>query len=317
MPDPDLKPVAPAFDVDAVVVGGGPAGLSAALTLGRAGRPVVVFDTGEGRNARAAHAHGYLTRDGISPGELRRKGREEAEAYGVVFREERVEDAEALDLRTAGRGFRLTVAGGDTLTTRILVLATGVVDDLPDIPGLAEAWGRTAVHCPYCHGFEFKGRATVVLGRGESTYNMARLLQGWTDDVTILSNGHEHIDDEQEQTLVKRAIPIIRTEVRQIRQRDGRVEAVELVDGEAVPCAVLYVQPPQRMASPLVERLGARLTERGRIDADADGRTDVPGLFVAGDVLNAAQEVATAVAGGMWAGIAANHDLVCGLPKGP
>jgi len=310
MSDPDLKPVAPAFDVDAVIVGGGPAGLSAALTLGRAGRPVVVFDTGEGRNARAEHAHGYLTRDGMSPADLRETGRREAEHYGVTFRDVRVDDAEPL----AG-GFRLTLDGGDTLTARLLVVATGVVDDLPPIPGLDDVWGRTAVHCPYCHGHEFRGRATVVLGRGESTYNLARLLLGWTDRVTLVTNGPEDLDDEQEATLARDGIRIRRAPVARVRQRDGRVEAVELEDGGEVPCDVLYLQPSQHMGSPLAERLGARVTEAGRIDADADGRTSVPGLFVAGDVLNKAQEIATAVAGGMWAGIAANHDLVCGPPS--
>jgi thioredoxin reductase len=309
--DPDLKPVAPAFDVDAAVVGGGPAGLSAALTLGRAGRPTVVFDAGEGRNARARHAHGYLTRDGLSPEDLRRKGRAEAARYGAEVRDARVEDAEPIP-----GGFRLTLDDGQTLTARILVVATGVVDELPDVPGVAEAWGRTVVHCPYCHGHEFKGRRTAVLGRGDSTYSLARLLRGWTDDLTIVTNGPEDLDAEQERTLAAEGIRVRRAPVVRVRQKRGVVEAVELEGGDEIPCAVLYVQPPQRMGSPLAERLGAHVTAAGRIDADADGRTNVPGLFVAGDILNKAQEIATAVAGGMWAGIAANHDLVCGLPEG-
>lgn len=309
-PAADLKPVAPAFDVDAAVIGGGPAGLSAALTLGRAGRPTVVLDSGEGRNRAAEAAHGYLTRDGIPPATLRATGRDEVAAYGVEVRDARVEDA-----RRIKGGYRLTLKGGGTLTARVLVVATGVVDDLPDIDGLAEAWGRTVVHCPYCHGHEFKGRRTAVLGRGDKTFNMARLLKGWTEHVTVVTNGPEDLDADQEATLTAEGIAIRRARIARVRQRGGEVEAVELEGGEEVPCEVLYVQPPQRMASPLAERLGARVTEAGRIDADADGRTGVPGLFVAGDILNKAQEVATAVAGGMWAAIAANHDLVCGIPE--
>lgn len=305
----DLKAVAPTFDVDAIVVGGGPAGLSAALTLGRAGRPTVVFDTNEGRNRYAAHAHGYLSRDGIAPGELRETGRAEAEAYGVEIRDQAVEEA-----RRIPGGFCLTLADGHQLSCEILVVATGVVDDLPDIPGLAEAWGVTAVHCPYCHGHEFAGRATAVLGRGDSTYGMARLLLGWTESVTIVTNGPEDLSEAEERRLAAAGIPIERTPVARLRQTDGEVEAVELADGREIPCGVFYVQPPQHMASDLPESLGAAVVD-GRIEADADGRTAVPGLFVAGDILNRAQQVATAVAGGAWAGIAANHDLLLGAPE--
>lgn len=316
-PDPDLKPVAPTFDADAVVVGAGPAGLSAALTLGRAGRPVVLFDGGPGRNRFAAHAQGFLSRDGVPPDELRAEGLAEVKGYGVDVREARVVEA-----RRVPGGFHLwSVPAGAPddepraeVSCRIVVLATGVTDELPPIDGLADAWGRSAIHCPYCHGHEFRGRRTAVLGRGDTAFGMARMLRGWTDDVTVVTNGPEHLDDEQERALAAAGIAIERAAIRRLRHADGWIEAVEFQDGGELACRVFYVQPPQTMTSPLAESLGVRVVD-GRYEADADGRTDVPGVFVAGDVLNRAQQIATAVAGGAWAGIAANHDLVVGPPE--
>lgn len=311
----DLKPVAPAFDVDAVVVGAGPAGLSAALTLGRAGRPTVLFDGGPGRNHAAAHAHGLLSRDGVPPEALRAEGRREVERYGVDVREARVGEA-----RRVPGGFHVwteaDAPGGRTcVSCRVLVVATGVVDELPDIEGLAEAWGVSAIHCPYCHGHEFRHCPAAVLGRGDTTLSMAEMLRGWTEEITIVSNGPEHLSEAQERELAAVGIGVERAPIRRLVQTDGQVEAVEFVDGRRLPCRVFYLQPPQRMGSPLAESLGAGVTDSGRIDADADGRTGVPGLFVAGDLLNRAQQIATAIAGGAWTGIAANHDLVVGPPE--
>lgn len=296
---------------DAAIVGGGPAGLSAALTLARAGRRTVVFDGAPGRNAPAAHSHGFLTRDGAPPEELRRLGRAEVEGYGGAFREAEVTDA----ARTAD-GFRLTTAEGDAVAARVLVLATGVVDVLPEIPGLAEAWGKSAIQCPYCHGHEHRDAPTALLGRGDTTFNEARLLRGWTRDLTVVTNGPEDLDDAQERTLAAEGTRIVRTPIARLRVSDGQIEAVVFVDGAELPCRTLYLQPPQRQRSPLAERLGIALTEKGCLATDPDGRTAVPGVFVVGDASGGPQSIAVAVAEGTWAGIAANHDLVVGSPEG-
>lgn len=317
-PDPPMpRTVAPEFDTDVAVVGAGPAGLSAALTLARAARPTVVFDGGPGRNRPVAHARGFLTRDGVPPDVLRADGRREAESYGAEVR-----DARVVEARRVPGGFHLWSVPADArddtertcVSARIVVLATGVEDQLPDIDGLAEAWGVTAVHCPYCHGHEFRGRATAVLGRGDGTYAMARLLRGWTDDVTVVTNGPENLDVDQERRLAAEGTAVERAPIRRLLQRDGRVRAVEFDDGRTLACGVFYLHPPQCMASPLAESLGVAVRD-GRYVADADGRTDVPGVFVAGDVLNRTQQIATAVAGGAWAAIAANRDLVVGPPE--
>ncbi len=298
------------LDFDVIVVGGGPAGLSAALTLARAGRRTAVVDSGEYRNQPATNAHGILTRDGTSPEDLRRLGREEVRGYGGTLVERRVTDA-TLDDGT----FRLALDDDSSITARALIVATGVVDELPDIPGVREAWGVGVIHCPYCHGAEHRGEPTAVMGRGESTYHLARLLRGWTDDITVVTNGPEDLDDEQERQLESEGTRIVRSRVTGLRVVGAAVEAVEFEDGEVLQCTAFYLKPPQRFASPLAERLGARVNDEGRIEADPDGRTGVPGLFVAGDIVNRAQQVATAIGGGVWAGIAANHDLVCGPPE--
>ncbi|HYE95529.1 MAG TPA: NAD(P)/FAD-dependent oxidoreductase [Rubricoccaceae bacterium] len=296
---------------DAAIVGGGPAGLSAALTLGRAGRRVVLFDDGQPRNGPSSHAHGFLTRDGVPPDELRRLGREEVGRYGVEVRATRVVDASQAD-----SAFRLTVGDGPPMEARVLLLATGVVDELPEIEGLVEAWGATVVHCPYCHGHEHRGEPTAVLGRGDDTYNLARLLLGWTDDVVVVTNGPEELDAGQEKRLAREGIRIVRTPIARLRVRDRQLEAIEFEDGAALARRVLYVQPPQRQASPLAERLGAVLTDKGVVEVDEDGRTAVKGLFVIGDAADGPQDLASSVAEGLRAGIAANHDLVVGPPKG-
>ncbi|MFN3596465.1 MAG: NAD(P)/FAD-dependent oxidoreductase [Rubricoccaceae bacterium] len=297
------------MDFDAVIVGGGPAGLSAALTLSRAGRRTVLFDADDPRNAPAYHAHGLLTRDGVPPETLRTLGREDVLRYGTEIRTVRVAEV----VKISG-GFRVQTARGRSVETRTLVLATGVVDELPDLPGLAEAWGTSAIHCPYCHGYEWRDRPTAVLGRGDGTYAQARLLRGWTSDLTVLTNGPENLDTSQEHSLSGMGIKVDRRPIARLRCDGKRLVAVQFTDGDETPFDVLYLRPPQRQAAPFAEQLGVPCNGP-HAQADEDGRTSVTGLFVAGDAVNTVQNVAMAIASGVRAGMAANYDLVCGPPR--
>lgn len=301
-------------DYDALIVGGGPAGLSAALTLGRARRRVLVCDAEDARNAPARHAHGLLTRDGTPPLELRRLGREEVERYGVDVR-----DVRLADLVREDGGYRATTARGRSLTASLVILATGVVDDLPDIPGLAEAWGVSAVHCPYCHGHELAGQPTGVLGRGTGTYGLARILRAWTDDLTVLTNGPEHLNASEEASLSAYGVKVDRRPVARFDvSARGHLRAVVFDDGAETPLAALYVRPSQRPGAPFAEALGATCTPSG-VEVDADGRTGVPGLFVVGDAavldvegLHTVQNLAHALHSGVRAGMGALYDLMAG-----
>ncbi len=300
---------APDHDWDVAIVGGGPAGLACALTLGRAGRRVALFDDGRARNASARHAQGLLTRDGTPPFELRDVGRAECRRYGVHLRDVRVDDATPLD---DGAGYRLRV-GGDALTARMLVLASGVEDVLPEIPGLDACWGETAIHCPYCHGHELRDRPTAVLG-GSNAVGFAVLLLGWTSDLTLVPQ-ESALTATDEATLAARGIAVQAGRVAKLAHTDGVVEAVVMDDGARLPVGAVYVQPPQRPRSALAQTLGLSPKDGAAcFVADDDGRVALPGLFLCGDVSAGTQNLASAIDEGTRVGIAVNHELIVGPP---
>jgi thioredoxin reductase len=279
---------------DVIVIGGGAAGLSAALVLGRARRRVAVVDGGEPRNAPAAHMQGYLSRDGLPPAELLQLGRAEVEAYGVNLVSGEVASVEP--------GFSVRLADGRTLAARRLVLATGAVDVLPDIPGLADRWGRDVLHCPYCHGWEVRNEPLGVLGSVEH----ALLIRQWSDDVVFLPHTTDVSDAERAQ-LEGRGIRIVDGEVGALVVEDDRLQGVVLGDGRVVEHAALFLRPPLR---PRLLGLDVELDELGFVHVDGTGRTSVPGVWAAGNVANPRAQVITAAGEGSAAAIAVNNDLV-------
>ncbi len=291
---------------DALIVGGGPAGLSTALTLGRACRRVLVIDDGRPRNAPAAHAWGYLTRDGTPPLEIRALGCKELARYAVEVRDGSVCGAERVD-----GGFRLALEDGEAVEGRMLVLATGVQEMLPDKPGLREAWGTSVAHCPYCHGWEMKGRPTAFYGRGDDAFSMGQFLPLWTDRLVVLSDGPAELTARQRAELDARGVEVDEREVGRFEQTDGQLEAVVFADGARRELGALYLKPDVRPKSQLAERLGATLTPNRIIETDDAGRVPgVPGLYVVGDTTNTTHALALAAASGTAAAFALNHDLV-------
>ncbi len=291
---------------DCIVVGAGPAGLSAALMLGRCRRRVLVCDTGEHRNASAAGIHGYLTRDGIDPGEFLRLAQEEIRRYPTVeFQRIQVTDA-----AKTSSGFTATCAGGLQLTARKLLLATGVVDELPDIDGLRELYGRSVHHCPYCDGWEWRDQPLAIYGRGEAGSALALGLTAWSDDVVLCTDGPSGLSEKEEEVLTQAGIEIREDAVRRLEGRDGLLERVVFSDGEPLPRRALFVCAAQHQRSDLAARLGASFNAKGAVDTGTCEATNVPGLFVAGDSSKEAQFVAVAAAEGSEAGMAINKALL-------
>ena len=290
---------------DAIIVGGGPAGLSAALALGRSRRRVLLAADGPTRNAPASAAHNVFTRDGTPPADLVRIGRDQLAPYDVTLRSERVIDAE----RTA-EGLAVTFAGGDRAEARGLVLAVGVRDVLPDVPGFQELWGTGIFHCPYCHGWEVADQPLALYGRGPTALHLAQLIRGWSRDLILFTDGPSELSDDDRARIERNGIVLREERVERLLGSGGHLEAVVLQGGEALPRAGLFLHPEQELRSDLPHRLGCPLTPQGRVEADAFGRTGVPMVFVAGDAAPGPQSVIAAAASGTMAGALLNHDLL-------
>ncbi len=287
---------------DVVVVGGGAAGLSAALVLGRARRQVAVVDAGAPRNAPAAHMQGFLSRDGMPPADLLAAGRAEVLRYGV----ELIDD-EVVEMKS---GFTLQLAGGRILTARRLLLATGAVDALPDIPGARERWGRDFLHCPYCHGWEVRDQAIGVLGTDQGSVAHAHLLRQWSDDIVFFAHTYAVTADERA-ALEARGISVLDGLVSRFAVADDSLHAVELSDGRVIPRAAVFMRPTLHPhSSRLAESLGCEVDETGFVRVDGTGQTSVPGVWVAGNAGNPRAQVITAAGEGSAAAIAINQDLV-------
>ena len=290
---------------DVVIVGGGPAGLSAALVLGRCRRSVLLCDSGHPRNAASRALHGYLTRDGMPPRELLSLGRQELEEYGIETRHVTV-----TDVRQSVDAFEVLLEGGHRVLTRTVLLATGVKDRLPDVPGLAECYGTTVHHCPYCDGWEVRDRRIVVMGEKVSPAGLALSLKTWSEDVVVCTNNRRvRIPPAQRAQLVANRIRIYDAAIERVTHADGRVVAVVLGSGEEVPCDAIFFTAPQEQHCHLARELGCEFTRKGTVKTDHLGHTCVPGIYVVGDASRDVQFVIVAAAEGAKAGVAINKAL--------
>ena len=295
---------------DVAVIGGGAAGLSAALVLARARRSVIVIDAGSPRNAPAAGVHGFLTRDGISPAELLSLGRAEVEQYGG-----RVIHGEAQAARRTLDGFEVTLDDGRLVTARRLVVTTGLVDELPEIRGLRERWGRDVLHCPYCHGWEFRDEPVGILGTDPLSLHQALLFRQLTADVVLFLHTAPALTDEQAEQMAAWDIRIVAGHVESLEVTDDRLAGVRLQDGTRVARRALVVAPRFVARSQVLASLGLQPTPHPlgigeHIAADATGLTAVPGVWVAGNVTDLKAQVVGAAAGGVAAAAAVNADLI-------
>jgi len=293
-------------EYDVIIIGAGAAGLSAALVLSRARRRVLVVDSGAPRNAPAAHMQGYLSRDGMPPADLLATGRDEVAAYGGQISADHVEDVVACP----GSGFQVRLGTGGWVAARRLLVATGLRDELPDIPGLRERWARDVLHCPYCHGWEVREQRLGVLTDGSAeAVRYAQIVRQWSDDVVLFAPVGS-LADPLRSELVARAIGIVEGDLARVLVDDDRLTGVELTDGRTVPRDALLVPPRLVPNDELLVSLGCSRDDAGWVVKDATGRTSVAGVWVAGNVANPRAQVITAAGEGSAAAIALNADLV-------
>jgi thioredoxin reductase len=292
-------------DFDVVVIGGSAAGLSAALVLSRARRSVLVVDSGTPRNAPAAHMHGFLSRDGFPPKELLTIGRDEVTGYGGT-----ILDGAVAEIASSGSGgFSVLLADGQQFSARRLLVATGLRDELPDIPGLRDRWARDVLHCPYCHGHEVRDQPLGVLGGSPEAVRYAQIIRQWSKDVVFFTPAGMVTADERSQ-LVARSIGIVDGTVKRVLIEDDRLCGVELHDGRRVSRAALFVPPIFVPNNDLLVTLDCDIDDAGWVVTDGTGRTSSPGVWVAGNVANPRAQVITAAGEGSAAAIAINADLV-------
>jgi thioredoxin reductase len=291
---------------DCVIVGGGPAGLSAALMLGRCRRRVLVCDIGAQRNLRSRAIHGYLTRDGIPPAEFLRLARDELAQYHSVEHC----TVEVTDAVRHGPGFRVVCADGAQLFTRKLLLATGVRDELPVIDGLESLYGISVHHCPYCDAWEWRDQPLAVYGTTPDAAGVALGLRVWTSDVLLCTDNSPELKPSQLGRLVPKGIEVRTERVVRLEGTDGFLERVVFAKGRPAERRALFIAGSQRQRSALAARLGCRFTDKGVVDTGQCEATNVPGLYVAGDASKEAQFVIVAASEGTEAGMAIHKALL-------
>ena len=291
---------------DVIIVGGGPAGLSAALVLGRCRRRVLICDAGNPRNAKSHGLHGFLTRDGIEPAEFLRIGREQLRPYETV----ELREIEVTDARREDDGFEITLSNGERLRSRKLLLATGVVDEVPKLEGLDKFYGRSVFHCPYCDGWEFRDQPLAVYGRGENVVGLALELRLWSRDLVICTDGPGEITDKDRQRLEQHRISIREEKIARLEGNGDALEQIVFIDGEAIVVRGMFFSTGQHQASGLAEKLGCDFSEEGCVSTGEYETTNVPGLYVAGDASRLVQFVIVAASEGAQAAVAINKELM-------
>jgi thioredoxin reductase len=292
---------------DVAIIGGGPAGLSAALVLGRSCRQVVVFDDGQYRNYAARQLNGFLGHDGIAPQALRQQCREELRQYNVQIVKQKVLELTVLSEQPSL--FRIQLANGAEVLARKIIFATGMVDELPDIPGLLECYGRTVHHCPYCDAWEHRDQALVLLGYSSSDLRTAFLLQCWSKKVAVCTNGHFLSVHEQEQ-LQRRGIELRQQKVTSLQQDNGELQEILFEEGPPLPAAALFFSSGQAQRSELPASIGCKQNADGRYECEEKQKTEIPGVYIVGDAAKDLQFAIIAAAEGAKAAVAVHEELL-------
>lgn len=290
---------------EVIIIGGSYAGLSSAMALGRSLRRVLVIDAGDPCNKQTPHSHNFITQDGEKPAAIAQKARAQVQAYTTVtFCKTKV-----TDVVREGKGFLVSTENGDTYHAQKLILATGVRDIMPDIPGFAACWGISVVHCPYCHGYEARGQKTGVLAQADAAMHYSPLIRNLTQDLTIITNGKADFTVEQRQKLAANGIQIIEKKVAAIDHTNGQLSQIVFDDHSTMVLDVLYAALPTEQKNHFAEKLGCEITDKNLIKVDAFQKTTVENVFACGDNSSPIRSVANAVAAGNLAGAGVNNSL--------
>ncbi|HZA96183.1 MAG TPA: NAD(P)/FAD-dependent oxidoreductase [Burkholderiaceae bacterium] len=291
---------------DTVIVGGGPAGLSAALVLGRCCRRVLVCDNGQPRNRASKALHGFITRDGIAPSEFLQLAREQLQRYKNV----QLVDSEVTDIARESKSlFRVALTDGRFELTRKVLIATGVVDQLPPIPRIDEFWGKSVHQCPYCDGWELRGAPVAVYGKRTRGLEMARALTAWTSDIALCTDGRSGFSDEVRTHLQRNGIEVIEEKIVELEGEDGQLQALVFDGGRRLPRRALFFDTPSVSRLDLARKLGCQITRKGAVRCGQYEATSVPGVFVAGNLIKDVQLVIVAAAEGTRAAFGINRSL--------
>lgn len=290
---------------DVIIIGGSYAGLSAAMALGRSLKNVLIIDSGNPCNEQTPHSHNFITQDGEKPGIIAEKARSQVLKYKTV----KFHNDLAVNGKKTENGFAITTQTDETFTAGKLIIATGIKDTLPGIKGFSACWGISVIHCPYCHGYEFRNQKTGIMANGERAYHLASLINNLTDNITILTTGKAEFNTEQLAKLDKHGIQILENEISEIEHENGQIKNVIFKDGSKMDFNAVYAAIPFEQHSAIPVALGCELTEQGHIKVDNFQQTTVEDLYACGDNSSIMRSVSNAVATGNFAGAMVNKAL--------
>lgn len=291
--------------LDCAIIGGGPAGLSAALVVGRGRKQVIVFDDELPRNRVTQESHGFITNDGMTPFEIRRAGEADLQKYPNI----KIKRSRIVDIQKKEERFTLLTHEGDRFEGKKIILATGLQDILPEIEGIHDVYGKTLFSCPFCDGWELKDKALALIAENQRALHMAKLLSNWTKDLIVFTNGHV-LAEEDKVLLTAHSIQVIDVPIVSIDHDNGQLRSLQLANGETVKREGGFVASEFKQSAPFAEKLGCQMTKNAGIETDILGRTTVSGVFACGDNLGGPAQLVLAAAAGSQAGMGVIHELV-------
>ncbi|WP_316805793.1 NAD(P)/FAD-dependent oxidoreductase [Pedobacter agri] len=294
------------MDFDVIIIGGSYAGLSAALALGRAKRNILIVDAGKPCNRQTPHAHNFLTHDGDAPAKISAAAKAEVLKYPTV----KFIDGTVNAANKTAEGFSVMINESLSYSARKLLVATGLKDVFPNIKGFAECWGITVIHCPYCHGYEVSGEKIALLMNGDIAFEMAKNLNHWNKDLTLLTNGKSHLTAEQTEKLKSKSIEIIETEIKEIAHANGKLTNVIFADGTKLNLKAIYAKADVEQHVDFHDQLGFELTEFKTIKVDGQQQTTVKGVYAAGDCTTLMRSLSVITAAGTMAAVMMNKEMI-------